>query len=179
MQLPILPELVAISETKLINNSSNKHLVNIENYNFSHDDSLSQAEGVGMFIKKDLSFRINKDLHIDTNSCESLFVEILSNRMNNRKQPRKNTIVWVIYRHPGFSYATFQDKFGKMIQKLKYSNSPFLLVDDSNIDVSKQNARAETYLNDVNSVGYCSLFNIPTRRPTYYSHICNIGSCLY
>ena len=55
-----------------------------------------------MFIIKDLGFKINKDLHIDTNICERLFFEILSNPINTRKQPSKNTIVGVINRHPGF-----------------------------------------------------------------------------
>ena len=64
-----------------------------------------------MFIRKDLSYRINKVLYIDTNSYKSLFVKILSNLMNNRKQSGKNTIVGVIYKHPVFFYATFQDKF--------------------------------------------------------------------
>ena len=82
--------------------------------------------------------------------------------MNNRKQPGKNTIVRVIYSHQGLSYATFSDKFGKMIQKLSHSNSPFLLIGDYNIDVSKQNARAERYLNDVYSAYCSSLINIPT-----------------
>ena len=38
-QMLTLPEIIAISEIKL--NSSNKHLVGIKNFNFTHSDSLT------------------------------------------------------------------------------------------------------------------------------------------
>ena len=55
-QMPTLPEIIAISETKL--NSSNRHLVDIKNYNFVHSDSLTNAGSVGIYIRKDLSYCI-------------------------------------------------------------------------------------------------------------------------
>ena len=39
--MPMLPEVVAITETKL--NYLNKHLIDIENYQFTHVDSTSKA----------------------------------------------------------------------------------------------------------------------------------------
>ena len=47
-QMTTLPEIIAISKTKL--NSSNRHLVDIKNYNFAHSDSLTNASGVGIIF---------------------------------------------------------------------------------------------------------------------------------
>ena len=116
-QMPTLPEIIAIFETKL--NSSNRHLVDIKNYNFAHSDSLTNAGGVGIYIRKDLSYCINYNVSVDNNDCKSLFIEILNKFPNNKHQPRKNIIVGVIllHRHPRQSYSAFQDKLCNIIHE--------------------------------------------------------------
>ena len=69
MQMLTLLEIIAISETTL--NSSNKDLVDIENYNFAHSDSFTNAGGVGIYIRKDFSYCINYNVSVDNNDCES------------------------------------------------------------------------------------------------------------
>ena len=161
--MPTLPEIIAISETKL--NSSNRHLVDIKNCNFTHSDSLTNTSGVGIYIRKDLSYCINYNVSVDNNACESLFIEILNKSPNNKHQPRKNIIVGVIYRHPRQSYSAFQDKLCNIIHELNRSNSSFFLVGDYNIDLSKINSdvKVKNYLGDLYSAGCYSLINVTTR----------------
>ena len=161
-QMPTLPEIIAISETKL--NSSKRHLVDIKNYNFAHSDSLTNAGGLGIYIRKDLSCCINYNFSVDNNDCESLFIEILNKSPNNKHQPRKNIIVGVICRHPRQSYSAFQDKLCNIIHELNRSSS-FFLVGDYNIDLSKINSdvKVKNYLGDLYSAGCYSLINVPTR----------------
>ena len=137
-QMLTLPEIIAISETKL--NSSNKHFVDIKNCNLAH--FLTNAGGVDIYIRKDFSYCINYNISVDNNDCESLFIEILNKSPNNKHQPRRNIIVGVIYRHPGHCYSAFQDKLCHVIQELNQTNS-FFLVGDYNIDVSKINLEAK------------------------------------
>ena len=50
-----LPDVVAVSETKLNENSTSN--VSIGNYCFLHNDSPSHAGGVGIYIKESFKFR--------------------------------------------------------------------------------------------------------------------------
>ena len=81
------------------------------------------------------------------------------------KKIQKNITVGVIYRHPRNSYAEFQNNLSNVVQFLNHSNSPFFLVGDYNIDLSKQNSdrKVENYLNDLYAAGCYSLINKPTR----------------
>ena len=74
MQLPILPEVIAITETK--NNPSNIHLTNIKNYQFSHVDSPTKAGGIGVFVRNDLRYILKADITVNNQNCESIFFEI-------------------------------------------------------------------------------------------------------
>ena len=59
-EISSLPDLIAIAETKL--NSFTAHLAFIENYNSSHVSSMSNAGGVGIYIYKDLKYRVRTDI---------------------------------------------------------------------------------------------------------------------
>ena len=56
-----LPDLVAISETKLNENSIGTSNISIPNYCFLRNDSPSNAGGVGIYIKESFKFRIRKN----------------------------------------------------------------------------------------------------------------------
>ena len=99
-QLPQIPEVMAFSETKI--NSSNINLVSIENYQFEHKDSLSHADGVGFYIRKNLQYSVRTDINIDCPKRENLFVEIMLKSKRSRIiHSNKSILVGVIYPHPG------------------------------------------------------------------------------
>ena len=135
-QLPEIPDVMAFSETKI--NSSNIDLVNIAKYQFEHNDSLSNAGGVGLHIRENLQYFVRTDISIDSPSCENLFVEIMFNSNSTNTQSNKFVIVGVIYRHPGGSYANFQEKLISIIHKFNKPNTQLAIFGDFNIDVSKQ-----------------------------------------
>ena len=87
-----LPDLVAISETKLNENSTSN--ISIANYCFLRNDSPSHAGGVGSYIKELFKFRICKELSLNISNCEDLWIEIETN------QPNKSFVCPVVYRHP-------------------------------------------------------------------------------
>ena len=53
-EMPILPSIIAVFETKI--NSNSNLMIDIENYKFVHADSLSKAGRVDIYIGKDLNF---------------------------------------------------------------------------------------------------------------------------
>ena len=122
---------MAFSETKI--NSSNINLVSIENYQFERKDSLSHAGGVGLYLRKDLQYSVRTDISIDCPNCENLFVEImLKSKRTGIIHSNKSILVGVIYRHPGGSYADFQEKLTNITHKFNQSNTQLELVGDYN-----------------------------------------------
>ena len=112
-EISSLPDLIAITETKL--NSFTAHLASIEHYNFSYVNSMSNAGGVGIYIKKDLKYNVRTDIKIDYDDCESLFIKIVNNCDSSIVDDKRKTIIGVIYRHPRYSYELFQEELCKAI----------------------------------------------------------------
>ena len=71
-----LPKIIAISETKL--KSSKVCNVNLNNYSFLHNDSITQAGGVGLYVHSNIKYLIREDLFIDLEGCENLWIEIIT-----------------------------------------------------------------------------------------------------
>ena len=68
-----LPDVIAISETKLHANSvSNVH---ISNYKLLRTDSNTCAGGICLYIKDAIKFRLRNDLLVKLKHCEDLWLE--------------------------------------------------------------------------------------------------------
>ena len=53
------PEIVAISETKIIERKINRN-IDLDGYNFIQCDSVTRAGGVGLYIKNTLAYKIHE-----------------------------------------------------------------------------------------------------------------------
>jgi len=71
-----LPKVISISETKLNPNSVSN--INIPNYTFIRNNSLTCASGVGLYIKNNMQYPLRTDLSLNIQSCEDLWLEIES-----------------------------------------------------------------------------------------------------
>ena len=83
LQLPKLPHIIVITETKL--NSSNLDQAELENYHFEHNNSASNAGGVGVYIKNDLKYLLKSDIVVNNEDCEKIFIEII-NKPSKKQQ---------------------------------------------------------------------------------------------
>ena len=120
LQLPNLPHIIAITETKL--NSSNLDQAELENYRFEHVDSASNAGGVGVYIRNDLKYLSKSDIAVNSEDCENIFIEIIN---KPRKKRQKNILIGLVYRHPKVSFTSFQNKLCDVMLTLDHSNSSF------------------------------------------------------
>ena len=158
-KMVVLPEVIAITETKL--NNKNKHLTTLDHDEFIHVDSQSQAGRVGLYMRKDLKFNIEKQLNLDLSDCESLFVKIKESSTITKDE--KNTLIGVIYRHPHNDVKKFNECFSKSLALLNQMNTNCYLCGDYNIDLlgAGKKLYVDEYLNSLYANGFCSLINKP------------------
>ena len=105
------PDILALSETWLNDNSKLKQ-IQLDGYKFVGKNSPTEyAGGTGMYISKNLKFKDRSDLEFDFEGCETKFVEIIANTSSSANH--KNIILGSIYRHPHNTHDQFFNHLGK------------------------------------------------------------------
>ena len=70
-----LPDLKAITETKLQNNTIYNN-IDIAGYNFIHADSLTKAGGVGFYINNLLSYTVEPEYDLNLNFVGNIWIQV-------------------------------------------------------------------------------------------------------
>ena len=125
-EINISPDVIAISETKLKDNTSFSY--SLFGYDFVSKNSSTNAGGVGIFVKSSYSFNLITSLNLNVSDCEDLWIEIML------PQKRK-CFVGAIYRHPNYNFSQFLNSFELTLAKLTESNSHYYISGDINIDL--------------------------------------------
>ena len=157
-KLPSKPHVISISETKI----KDKPLlyVSIPGYTFLHNNSLSNAGGVGVYVAdifqlEELTFKAT--IH----GCENIWIKITC------PNSEINYVVGTVYRHPNSNYNAFCEYLNEILTDLNISKKYFFVLGDMNIDLSTDSystsSKANNYLNMLTSNCSASLINIPTR----------------
>ena len=166
-ELNFFPEIISISETKL--NPQKTININICNYDFIHNDSPTNAGGVGLYVKNGLKYSMRNDLNLHLSYCEDIWIEV--------KSTKQSLILSTIYRHPNSDVANFQDKLCDILLKLENNKTSCVINGDFNINLlNTKNNKVKNYTNMLTSVGCNSLINSPTRyssncTPSLLDHI--------
>ena len=140
----ITPDIIAICETKLKTNLSFPYSLN--NYNFIHVNSPTNAGGVGMFIKSSYLFNKTNKFNLNLNACEDIWIEITL--PNNKK-----VIIGTIYRHPNHKINSFLNELEKTMDKLNRNECTYYICGDINIDLKKNSSEILNYKNTLYSYG--------------------------
>ena len=153
-------DIIAISETKLINGVQPKIDINLSDYNFEDTPTDSSKGGTAIYISKKHSYKPRKDLNIyKSKELESTFIEIISPNQTN-------TIIGCIYKHPNMSQTEFTDDFMKpLLNKVNTENKKIYLTGDFNMDLLKTSSNVNTseYFELLSSNNFIPLINGPTR----------------
>ena len=159
--MPHQPDIVAITESKL-GKSSNLDFVQVPGYDFLHNDSLTLAGGVAIFIKSQIRYKFIPDITFLSKNYESIWLE-LENSNNNDKS--KNLLAGVIYRHPKYSIDTFSNELSNFLLQISQENKRICIAGDINIDALKQesNTTINDYFDMLHSFGFCNTIELPTR----------------
>ena len=148
-----MPEIIAISETKL--NSNLKTF--LPGYTFIHNNSPTIASVVGMFIKDTLSYKTATEYQLNIMGCEEIWVKI---RFNNTEK-----VFSLLYRHPNSKLSDFQSFFEKTIEILNTQKLIYYLCGDFDIDLLQSDTKTmiKNYSDILFRLGCLPLIKYPTR----------------
>ena len=82
------PDIICISETRLKQGPLIN--VNLPAFHLLHNDSPTNAGGVGIYIAVSMAFEYLPDIQIDIKGCENIWVKLC----------QLNIVIGTIYRHP-------------------------------------------------------------------------------
>lgn len=137
------PDIIAITETKIKNEKLGFN-VDLENYDFIHSDSPTNAGGVGLYIKKSIKYNLKSEISLNCRAVEDLWIEM--------KIGKKSFTVGVIYRHPVNTTAhieEFNNSLNDLLIDLNIVKTGYCILGDFNIDFLKikQNEAIRRYAN--------------------------------
>ena len=76
----------------------------IPGYNFVHSDSVTNADGVSIYVSSKFRFTLDHELNLNVNRCEDVWLNVcLSNNAE------KKIIIGAVYRHPTASTTSIED----------------------------------------------------------------------
>ena len=153
-------QVIGISETRLKKTQETTTNIHLKNYNIEHVPTESSNEGVLLYIKKAINYKLRPDLMIyKKRELESVFIEII-------QKDFKNIVVGCIYRHPCMQQSEFADEFLKPLsEKLISENKEVILLGDFNIDLLKcdSNKNVSDFFNIIYSTNLLPNITSPTR----------------
>ena len=160
----ILPDIIAISETKL--KLLQVYNAKLSGYHFYHKGTTTRWGGVGLFIKESLSISICEEFDLNIPNCEDMWIQL--DLGNNKK-----CIVGVIYIHPKQKLSEFCKSFESTIEKLNSRKLMYYIGGDFNADLLKSNSdiNIKDFMNLTYILGCIPLITHPTRITTTSSTI--------
>ena len=162
-----LPNILAVTETRSIKDS---YLPPIKGYSYEYENSictLNGVGGVGLYISNEIEYTVRKDLSLDYEACESLWLDITPKSDNSTasKKTKENFVVGVVYRHPRDDYTEFSNSLCKSLHILNSSKTNYVIVGDFNVNTLKYNLvnNVTDYVNAIGSYGTNLFIDKPTR----------------
>ena len=151
-------DIVGLSEIKFNVNKDNISNISIPNFSFIFKPSLTNATGVGFYIKNDIQFHIRDDLNSTVIQYETLYIEA-------ECKSQSNIVCCIIYRHPNSSLDIFSDHLIATVDKISREHKFCIIMGDFNINLLNYRSHQPTddFLNALGS--YCIQPHIlqPTR----------------
>ena len=140
---------------------------NLPGYHFLSQPSMSNAGGVGFYIKDNLSYTKRDDFYTSNPEVESIWIEI--------EVPHQHNIVCeLIYRHPNQNITKAADFLYKATEKVNKEGKFCLLMGDFNVNLLNYDFHSETedFVNTLGSYAFHPQILKPTRI-TYHSATLN------
>ena len=125
--------------------------------------------GTIIYVSNSLKYIERNDIKFDHPKCEACFVEIMCENAGH------NPIFGALYRHPCYNTSSFNSYLGEFLENFTSRKTKLTILGDVNIDLNKSNPGSNEYVSTINSAGFSTLINQPTR--IFYYETTNHVSC--
>jgi len=151
--IKMMPEIIAISETKL----KTKFNSFIDGYEFIQNDSPTNAGGVGMFIRSLINFEKTTEYKLQVNGCEEIWVKVITLGCTK--------FFGVLYRHPNNNIKEYSKTLEKTLMLLNKQKLTYYICGNININLvwSDTSNFVKLYTDMMFSLRCIPLINHPTR----------------
>ena len=122
--------VIGLTETKIKVNQQPLLNIDLPGYSFVSQPTLSNAGGVGFYIKNELNFTIISELSTSTADYEALWIEIYNSYS-------LNVLCGIIYRHPKGNLDSFFEYFNSTAEKIDRGSKYCAILGDFNLDLLK------------------------------------------
>ena len=155
----IKPKVIGLSESRLRKNRQPLSNINLENYVYESTPTESSKGGAMLYVDKQLTYRLRKDLMMyKYKEIESIFIELFNN--NN-----SNTVIGCVSKHPKVPLFEFmKDYLVPLLEKLAKEKKETILMGDFNINILNCNSNRDTssFIDTIYSIFFYLTINIPT-----------------
>ena len=103
--------VIGLTETKIKVNQQPLLNIDLPGYSFVSQPTLSNAGGVGFYIKNELNFTVISELSTSTADYEALWIEIYNSYS-------LNVLCGIIYRHPNGNLDSFFEYLNSTAEKI-------------------------------------------------------------
>ena len=149
---------IILSEKKILHDKDPILNTSLPGCSFLSQPTLSEAGGVGMFVKDNQFFLRRDDLCCTEQDFESLWIE-----QDTPKQ--RNIVCEVVYRHPNSNLDNTLNYIYDTVEKLSKENKCCFLMGDFNINLLNYDSHPATadFVNTLSSYSFHSQILKPTR----------------
>ena len=151
-------DVIGLSETKIKDSCDPTSNITIDGYDFVSKPTLTNAGGVGFYVKEGISFNIRDDLCLITKEFESLWIEI-------NRYPYKNLVCAILYRHPSGNPEDFTKYLYSTLDIISKEKKLCLFMGDFNINLLnfEDCQITEEFINTIVSYDFLPHILQPTR----------------
>ena len=158
--------VIGLSETKI--KFGEQPLINIDlpGYTFVSQNTLSNAGGVGFYVRNDLTFTVLSELSCTTADYEALWIEI-------QKRHGHNIICGVIYRHPNDNLDSVLEYLNSTAERIDQGSKYCAVLGDFKVDLLKieKHQPTDDFLNTMSSFCFQPQILQPTRIQIIQLHL--------
>ena len=149
--------VIGSTETKIKVDQQPLLNIDLPGYSFFSQPTLSNAGGVGFYIKNDLNFTVISELSTSTADYEALWIEIHNTHS-------LNILCGIIYRHPNGNLESFFEYLNSTAEKIDRGSKYCAILGDFNFDLKFENHYpTNDFINIISSFCFHAHILQPTR----------------
>ena len=147
--------VIGLSETKFMIDKDILTYIDLPGYDFISQPSLSNAGGVGFYVRKKSTYSILSNFTTTEPDFEALWIEI-------NVDGQSNLICGVVYRHPNSNLDNFITYMNRTTEQIHSQEKYTLIMGNFNINLLDSNQFSDDFINTLGSLFFNPRFyNLP------------------